>query len=297
MTASLAAPKDVGARGTMNPERAAKIAAKRIGITADEYMDRRAAGEKWCSGCQSWHDGAAFSRGQKVCKTAAGSRAKRLYAASSPRALRRGCVGRPASVTHAEISALGALTTAEIARRLGVSYWSVRRTLLAGPKKERVRAMKSARWWRVKPEHKLPISLDAARSFEGGEGSEFYDRVITDRVEDPAAVAVRDFASSRLRQIVGDMAPEDVQRMTAWDLDRLRARLADAGLVPNGVQDQERERLRDPRRHSGERVAKAPMIPGKKKRKQKVEHKAANRNRGNSNRPSQKPRKRWERTA
>lgn len=48
---------------------------------------------------------------------------------------------------------------------------------------------------------------------------------------------------------------------------------------------------------AGVGYAKAPLIPGKKTRRQKVEHKAANRNRGNSNRPSQKPRKRWERAA
>ena len=107
-----------------------------------------------------------------------------------------------------------------------------------------------------------PISLDAPMRFaKPGEPVDFYDvartqalNIITD---DPAHVVLRDEAALTLRQIVGDMSPEDVQRMTAWDLDRLRTRLAAAGLMPEGVTEAEQERLREPNRHSGGSVAKA----------------------------------------
>ncbi len=36
-------------------EGAIKVAAKRIGISFDEYQRRIAQGEKWCHGCKAWH--------------------------------------------------------------------------------------------------------------------------------------------------------------------------------------------------------------------------------------------------
>jgi hypothetical protein len=51
---------DVSHLGTMNPERAAKAAAKRIGVTHTEYLERRNNNQKWCSGCKEWHPTTAF---------------------------------------------------------------------------------------------------------------------------------------------------------------------------------------------------------------------------------------------
>lgn len=180
---------------------------------------------------------------------------------------------------NAEQKRQGTLREAE--RSAGKERRRVQREL----DKERRRALSAARWWDRK---RVEVSLDAAPF--AGEGVEMYERVVTDRVEDPASLAIRDYEAETLRQIVGDMSPEDVERMTAWDLERLRGRLAAAGLAPAGVQVQERERLQAPVRHAGETIKKVPSIPGKKKRREKVAHKAANRARGNSNRPSQKPR-------
>jgi hypothetical protein len=130
-------------------------------------------------------------------------------------------------------------------------------------------------------------SLDAKRKY--GTWAE--------NVVDPATVddhVARD-AAERLHAIVGDMDPEDVRLLDSDSLERLRDRLRDEGLVPRGVQVAERVRLREPVAHTGAGVAQAPLIPGRKTRKQKVAHKAANANKGNSNRPKQKPRKRWTR--
>lgn len=53
-----------------------KIAAKRIGVSVDEYESRTAAGEKWCTGCKAWHPVQMFGPNstnrdglQKTCRT------------------------------------------------------------------------------------------------------------------------------------------------------------------------------------------------------------------------------------
>ncbi|HKQ07990.1 MAG TPA: hypothetical protein VJ464_22885 [Blastocatellia bacterium] len=33
----------------------------RLGMTAEEYRRHQEAGEKWCSGCKTWHPLAAFA--------------------------------------------------------------------------------------------------------------------------------------------------------------------------------------------------------------------------------------------
>ena len=43
-------------------EGAATIAAKKAGITIEEYQARHEAGEKWCSGCRAWHSHDAFGK-------------------------------------------------------------------------------------------------------------------------------------------------------------------------------------------------------------------------------------------
>lgn len=37
-----------------SPEGALKTAAKRIGLSVDEYLERQAAGDKWCFACKTW---------------------------------------------------------------------------------------------------------------------------------------------------------------------------------------------------------------------------------------------------
>jgi hypothetical protein len=43
------------------PLKVRKTAAARIGVTLDEYDQRRAAGEKWCTGCKQWHPHVDFN--------------------------------------------------------------------------------------------------------------------------------------------------------------------------------------------------------------------------------------------
>ena len=37
-----------------------KVAAKRIGVTVEQYQERVAAGEKWCTACKAWWPQADF---------------------------------------------------------------------------------------------------------------------------------------------------------------------------------------------------------------------------------------------
>ena len=37
-----------------------KVAAKRIGVSIIEWHRRQNSGEKWCTGCKTWHDRSAF---------------------------------------------------------------------------------------------------------------------------------------------------------------------------------------------------------------------------------------------
>ena len=49
-----------------------KVAAKRIGVTEDEYRKRRSMGQKWCTYCKKWRDKNQFpsdsSRGDALAK-------------------------------------------------------------------------------------------------------------------------------------------------------------------------------------------------------------------------------------
>lgn len=44
------------------PEGARKNAARRIGVSIDEYVHRFECGEKWCTNCKAWHLRSAFHR-------------------------------------------------------------------------------------------------------------------------------------------------------------------------------------------------------------------------------------------
>ncbi|MFE4658109.1 hypothetical protein ACFRFJ_15665 [Streptomyces hydrogenans] len=70
------------ARGTTLPKNW-RSAARRLGVSDDEYVARFERGEKWCGGCRTWHDRSHFGpdrgRGdglQPRCRKAS-SRARR----------------------------------------------------------------------------------------------------------------------------------------------------------------------------------------------------------------------------
>lgn len=50
----------MGDRSKIEPEWQTITAAKRLGVTVEEYVQRRLGGEKWCSKCRDWHVVAAF---------------------------------------------------------------------------------------------------------------------------------------------------------------------------------------------------------------------------------------------
>lgn len=58
-----------------------KSAATRVGLTREQYVERLAAGDKWCTACKAWHPRAAFapdaSRGDGLAARCAASRRKR----------------------------------------------------------------------------------------------------------------------------------------------------------------------------------------------------------------------------
>lgn len=67
-------------------EGARKTAAKRAGISIDEYASRETAGEKWCSLCRQWHPKSEFradnSRWDLLypsCAKSVNSRARKHY--------------------------------------------------------------------------------------------------------------------------------------------------------------------------------------------------------------------------
>lgn len=67
---------------------AAKTAAKRVGVTLEEYERNVAAGRKWCYRCRVWHTEASRSRRRKsslktsrACREAKNAHERTMYAA------------------------------------------------------------------------------------------------------------------------------------------------------------------------------------------------------------------------
>lgn len=65
---------------------AEQVAAKRLGVTVEEWRRRRDAGEKWCHECSAWHPVSAFaadkSRGdglKAICRRCSSARGGRGY--------------------------------------------------------------------------------------------------------------------------------------------------------------------------------------------------------------------------
>lgn len=63
-----------------------KTAARRVGVSFEEYMGRVTAGEKWCMGCRTFHPVAAFGSDAKrsdtldvVCRTHKNRHARANY--------------------------------------------------------------------------------------------------------------------------------------------------------------------------------------------------------------------------
>lgn len=54
-------------RGSSTVDRGWAAAATRLRLPVDEYVARRAAGERWCSGCRDWHPASAFAGNRSYC--------------------------------------------------------------------------------------------------------------------------------------------------------------------------------------------------------------------------------------
>lgn len=138
--------------------------------------------------------------------------------------------------------------------------------------RERKRAAKAARWWtdQIHPSRQAHLSLDEAVAVgkgHGGRGTELTRIEVVGFGGSAEDEAINNDEAARLRRIVGDLTPEDIQRMTAWDLERLQARLVSEGLRPESVQSVERARIRRSEdRHTGASVPKMRGHSGKRSR-------------------------------
>ncbi len=113
--------------------------------------------------------------------------------------------------------------------------------------------------------------------------------------DDAATVAERNERAAVIRSIVGDLTEDDVLRLEGSTLAQMQTKLLAAGIGPRNVTQDERERLAAPVTHSGRGHASAPLIPGKKTRRQKIEATKIRHAKGYKKRSKHDPRKRWER--
>lgn len=113
----------------------------------------------------------------------------------------------------------------------------------------------------------LAVSLDSVFLPEGTvEGVSLHDAVPGG--DDALSILLREQDALTLRKIVGDMGPDDVARLSAWDLSRLQDRLRDAGFLPSSVQQRERVRLRLPEVHTGAAAKTGSSRGGRRNRAQ-----------------------------
>lgn len=65
-----------------------KIAAKRVGLTLEQYESRVRNGDRWCCGCKAWHDASKFttdlSRGDGLSMTCRDWRNKNIAKTKEP---------------------------------------------------------------------------------------------------------------------------------------------------------------------------------------------------------------------
>jgi hypothetical protein len=61
----------------------ARIAASRLGISIEEYLEHRRRGERHCSGCRIWHLEGDFLPGENYCRESR-ARYNRAYYATHP---------------------------------------------------------------------------------------------------------------------------------------------------------------------------------------------------------------------
>lgn len=59
-------------------------AAKRVGVSFAEYVERREAGERWCSRCRIWHSESVFGFDAKRGRRRVCSQAKKEPASLTP---------------------------------------------------------------------------------------------------------------------------------------------------------------------------------------------------------------------
>jgi hypothetical protein len=133
------------------------------------------------------------------------------------------------------------------------------------------------------------ISLDEPFQSPGKEDEgRFGDRHGLARYASTGSTIDAELDRERLWELVGDMHPDDVARMDDHSLARLQARLAEEGLATPKVTQSERERLREPDKHSGSHIKKSKSRGGKRRRKEQIALMKGHR-------PSRKQPKRWTR--
>lgn len=135
--------------------------------------------------------------------------------------------------------------------------------------------------------HRWMRSLDARLG--DGDGAEFGE-IIGSEALDPAVILITAETTAVIESVTGNRTEEDVRKLDYRTLEHIAARLVEEDVVSISVQHSERQRLREPMRHAGIRALRQPSYGGHKTRREKL----ADNYHG---RPSQKPRKRWERAA
>lgn len=266
MTLRLAEPKDVGKRGKMNPDRAAIVAAKRIGCTTEEYRTHWANGEKWCKPCGKWlsieefnvdcsrTDGRAsrcrpcqreYLRDYWRSETCAdcgvacmGGRCESCYAARAARRQRHRETLRPYKrlVWAVVIAARLHRRWTAMARRLFVGL----ARLACQVERKRSQAMRAQRrsHWYHRPRE---VSLDGPLY---GSDAALGEVIPSADEHDPQRVA----EANELRQLLGGIDLDDVARMDDETLNWLRWKLSDAGYGPGRMTSAARDEAAPTRR-------------------------------------------------
>lgn len=128
--------------------------------------------------------------------------------------------------------------------------------------RERKTAARRARWWDYPRAPQYARSLDK-KLIDTDWSEDFYD-VTASQNDGPLS----DILNARLWELVGD---SDIGRLSEHQLTRLREQLVAEGISGPAVQQSERERLREPERHAGERIKRGGGHGGKRGRSQQSE--------------------------
>jgi hypothetical protein len=142
----------------------------------------------------------------------------------------------------------------------------------------------SDRLWR--PATPTLVSLDAPSKY----GVAWHELFLPAPNSDPFEQVV----GNEVDEVLGDLALEDIGRLSEDELRRLQESLRAIGVGPRSVQGRERDRLRvvEPRRGSGAPARNRSAMSTKHKHRKPGHRKSAGSKRG-----SRKPQKRWSREA